>query len=127
MSRTFFTKSLFLNTKNKAFYSEKSANASAVYHDVKQNKFRLSLPSSTRESFLNYKIIDGRTMDLQYVETPTEFRGHGVAKRLVVAALNFGTENKFKMIPTCPYVRKYVNENPSPKYSHLMTTKPSTV
>lgn len=64
---------------------------------------------------------DKGTIDLYSTYTPPKLRGRGLAAEVVKAALEYAKEKKLKVIPTCWYVRKYVDEHP--EYKELIIEK----
>lgn len=66
--------------------------------------------------FLNYVALpDGKTLDYQHTFVPPEFRGKHIGQDLVKFALDFAKENDYKVIPTCPFVRLYIDKHPEYK------------
>ncbi|MCZ7609468.1 MAG: N-acetyltransferase [Ignavibacterium sp.] len=64
---------------------------------------------------------DKGTIDLYSTYTPPQLRGKGLAADVVKAALEYAEEKNLKVIPTCWYVRKYVDEHP--EYKKLILDK----
>jgi len=64
---------------------------------------------------------DKGTIDLYSTYTPPKLRGRGLAADVVKAALEYAKEKKLKVIPTCWYVRKYMDEHP--EYKELIIEK----
>jgi len=64
---------------------------------------------------------DKGTIDLYSTYTPPKLRGRGLAADVVKAALEYAEEKNLKVIPTCWYVRKYVDEHP--EYKKLIIEK----
>ena len=64
---------------------------------------------------------DKGTIDLYSTYTPPKLRGRGLAADVVKAALEYAKEKNLKVIPTCWYVRKYVDEHP--EYKELIIEK----
>ena len=57
-------------------------------------------------AFVMYHVLyDQNVMDIQHVYVPKAFRGQGVAEGLVNKALSVAKRNKWKIRPTCTYVR----------------------
>jgi predicted GNAT family acetyltransferase len=55
--------------------------------------------------------LKNNVIDLYRTFTPLELRGNGVAGKLVNYALEHAKENNLKVIPTCSYVRGYIERN----------------
>jgi predicted GNAT family acetyltransferase len=54
----------------------------------------------------------GSTLDLVHTEVPPAYGGMGYGTALVKAALTFARDEKLKIIPTCPFVKRYVERHP---------------
>ena len=57
-----------------------------------------------KEAHLLYK-QEGYVMEIYDVFTPEEMRGQGIAAELAVAAFNYAKRRRYKVVPTCPYIR----------------------
>lgn len=55
---------------------------------------------------LVYKVQSDHVLDFTDTGVNPEFRGKGVAKQLVIAAAEYAKQNGFKVIATCPYVKR---------------------
>lgn len=64
------------------------------------------------EAELRYAIVGPRLMDLQHTYVPDSARGHGVAEALAEAAFAYAREKKFRVVPTCPFVRHWLRSHP---------------
>lgn len=68
-------------------------------------------------AYLGYRINNGK-MYIETTYTPPEFRGRGIATRLMKEALKYAEENGLKVVPVCSFAvvffRKYK------EYRHLM-------
>lgn len=62
------------------------------------------------EAVVEYTLKDN-VIDLYRTFTPPELRGKGVAGKLVKYALEHAKENNLKVIPTCSYVRGYIERH----------------
>jgi len=66
--------------------------------------------------FLNYTILpDKKTLDYQHTFVPPEFRGRHIAQNLVKFPFDFAKENDYKVIPTCPFVKLFIDRHPEYK------------
>lgn len=77
-----------------------------VEHDPVQKKFYIALPAG--ECVLNYRIVDEKTLDYYHTFVPPILRGHGLAAIIVQHALDYAKDNGFEVIPSCPYVKSYL-------------------
>ena len=76
--------------------------------DTEQNRFVAYVEDY--EALVEYTLKDN-VIDLYRTFTPPELRGKGVAGKLVKYALEHAKENNFKVIPTCSYVRGYIERH----------------
>ena len=66
--------------------------------------------------FLNYTILpDRKTLDYHHTFVPPEFRGKHIAQDLVKFALDYAKENNYKVIPSCPFVKLFIDRHPEYK------------
>ena len=77
-------------------------------HDKEQNRFVSYVEGY--EAVVEYTLKDN-VIDLYRTFTPPELRGKGVAGKLVKYALEYAKENNLKVIPTCSYVRGYIERH----------------
>ncbi|MBT8380035.1 MAG: N-acetyltransferase [Ignavibacteria bacterium] len=77
---------------------------------VKKEEKRFVIYTKEKEVYVEFQMRD-ETMDLDHTYTHPELRGKGLAALVVRAALEYAKENKFKVIPTCSYVRSFINKN----------------
>jgi predicted GNAT family acetyltransferase len=61
---------------------------------------------------LEYVERGDQELDYRHTFTPPALRGRGIAKDLVLYALDYARSNGIKVVPTCPYVAKVILENP---------------
>ena len=61
--------------------------------------------------FITYELSDG-VIDLQHTQTDDRFRGHGIGGQLVQGTLDSVRERHLAVIPTCPFVRRWLGEHP---------------
>lgn len=70
-------------------------------------------------AMLEYQ-TDGKRIELVHTEVPPEAEGRGIAGALVRVALDEARERGLRVIPTCPFVRTYIQRHP--EYASLVTT-----
>jgi predicted GNAT family acetyltransferase len=80
-----------------------------VTHNAAGERFELATPDGP--AVLRYSSREG-VLDLQHTVVPksVERRGYGTA--LVQAALAHARSTGAKVVPTCPFVRAYMDEHP---------------
>lgn len=49
---------------------------------------------------------------IDHTEVDPEFKSEGVGKKMVETAVNFAKENKFKVIPLCPFAKSVIEKTP---------------
>jgi len=81
-----------------------------VIHEPERHRFIAHL--DVGDGVLLYNRPDGRTIDLEHTEVPTAARGQGVADLLTKAAIDYARANKLRVIPSCPFVRKWLARHP---------------
>ena len=79
-----------------------------IKHDVEQNRFVLY--DEGYKAVVEYMLKDN-VIDLYRTFTPPELRGKGFAGKLVKFALEHAKENNLKIIPTCSYVKGYIERH----------------
>jgi len=80
-----------------------------VVHNEGANQFELQLPGGL--AVLQYKRTpDG--MDLLHTKVPPEDEGAGHGSTLVSAAIEYARRSKDRIIPTCPFVKAYLEKHP---------------
>lgn len=90
-----------------------------IKNDAK-SRFELLLDGRVA-SFIEY-VDHGHALELTHTITKPDFRGRGLAGKLVNFALTrIDAENK-RIIPTCSYIAQYVTKNP--QFAHLVVKSP---
>ncbi|MGA2655422.1 MAG: GNAT family N-acetyltransferase [Gammaproteobacteria bacterium] len=81
-----------------------------VLHDATAHKFYISFPEG--EAALSYAMVDDNTLDFYSTFVPPELRGRKIAQMLVEAGFAYAKEHHFQVIPSCPYVKVYLERHP---------------
>ncbi len=55
------------------------------------------------------------TFIIDHTEVPSEFKGRGVGKKMVMAAVDFARNNDVKIIPACSFVKSLFEKIPETK------------
>ena len=79
-----------------------------IKQDTEQNRFVSYVEGY--EAVVEYTLKDN-VIDLYRTFTPPELRGKGVAGKLVKYAIEYAKKNNLKVIPTCSYVRGYIERH----------------
>jgi predicted GNAT family acetyltransferase len=58
-------------------------------------------------------IETGSTIELRHTQVPPALEGRGIGSALAQAALEYARLSGKRMIPTCPFVRHYINRHPA--------------
>jgi predicted GNAT family acetyltransferase len=80
-----------------------------IVNDKQGSRFVLDV--NGQEVYVLYA-EDKETLDLYSTYTPTQLRGQGLAEKVVHAAFEYAKEKKLKVIPSCWYVRKFLEKHP---------------
>ncbi|RLE51317.1 MAG: N-acetyltransferase [Candidatus Methanomethylicota archaeon] len=62
-------------------------------------------------AYLKYR-IEGGKMYVNETYTPEEYRGRGLATKLMDAAMLYAKEKNLKIVPMCSFARHYLNKHP---------------
>jgi len=81
-----------------------------VRHDADGNRFVAELPEG--EAYLGYHQMGENTLDLQHTIVPEAARGRGVGESLVAAAMQYARTQQWQVVPTCPFVKEWLNDHP---------------
>jgi uncharacterized protein len=79
-----------------------------IVNDKQGSRFVLDV--NGQEVYVLYA-EDNETLDLYSTYTPTQLRGQGFAEKVVHAAFEYAKEKKLKVIPSCWYVRKFLEKH----------------
>lgn len=77
--------------------------------DETENKFFAMVEG--QECVLSFRILKDGVWDYYHTFVPPSLRNRGIAGELVVYALRHARKHGHKIIPSCPYVRTYVEEH----------------
>lgn len=80
-----------------------------VVDDVDSSRFRYV--GAEHEAKLVYRAEGGR-LDLRHTEVPDELGGQGVGGQLVRAAVERAAGSGETVVPTCPFVRAWLEKHP---------------
>ena len=80
-----------------------------VTNNEAQNRFEAQLEGEV--AFAAYT-RRGDTLTFTHTEVPDEFQGQGVGTELVRGALQQVRDDSLKVVPQCPFVASFIDENP---------------
>ena len=72
------------------------------------DKHRFVIHRAEGEGVLLYEKVATRTLDFQHVRVDSALRGKGIAAERVRAALEYARDHELRIIPTCPYVQRWI-------------------
>ena len=81
-----------------------------VLHRPHLKKFLIRLAPG-KYAYLGYDIKEGK-LYIESTYTPPEFRGRGIARRLVLEAIKYAEENNLKIVSICSYAVRFFEKNP---------------
>ena len=99
-----------------------------VEHDARNNRFVVRLEDDDAE--LTYSMVSPRLIELVHTFVPESARGHHVADALAQAAMDFARERGARVVPTCPFVRRWLAHHPDeatlvdPTYAKFLEDRP---
>lgn len=81
-----------------------------IRHEPDSHHFVAQLEDG--RALLRYRLRDDSVWDLKHTYVPRQRRGEGIATRLVRHALEAARGEDRRIIPTCPFVEDFLDENP---------------
>jgi predicted GNAT family acetyltransferase len=82
--------------------------------DLRDDGERLELVGQMdgHECVLEIRRWSDRILEFKQTTVPPALRGEGVGRRFVSAALDWARAGEHRVIPSCPFVKRYVEEHP---------------
>ncbi len=77
---------------------------------TENNRFELEIDQSV--AFIEFDKMEPNILDLVHTEVPEALSGKGVGSKLVEGALQYSKDNELKIIPSCPFIKSYIDKNP---------------
>lgn len=84
-----------------------------VKNNAENQQFAADL--NGKKAFINYIKQEDGIFNLTHTEVPPEFEGKGVGSRLVKQTLEQIKAEDAKVIPSCPFVARYIERHPEYK------------
>lgn len=82
-----------------------------ITHDPVAQQFTTIVEG--KPSFISYEISpDKKVLDFYSTFVPPELRGRHIGDALVKHALEYAKQNQQKIIPSCPFVQRYIDRHP---------------
>jgi predicted GNAT family acetyltransferase len=82
---------------------------SSVVHNEAESRFEIEVGGQM--AVAEYRREDNR-MIFTYTEVPPQFRGHGIAEKLVLAGFETARRENLKIVAVCSYVAHVLNKYP---------------
>ena len=82
----------------------------AVEHEIERQRFVVRLPEGTGELF--YRRTPSGALELVHTGVDPRIRRRGIGESLVRAALAYARANRLQVIPTCPFVARWLGKHP---------------
>ena len=86
-----------------------SDTSPTVTNNAAAGQFEIRTANGT--AVLSYRHV-GDALDLVHTEVPASLEGHGYGSALVEAALAHARHEHLGIIPSCPFVKAYVERHP---------------
>lgn len=86
-----------------------------IRHDSERKEFYAPLDSG--KAVLKYEQVNESTLDFYSTFVPEERRNEGIGADLVRHGLEYADSEDLKVIPSCPFVEAFLEQNP--KYLRL--------
>ncbi|MEO6527339.1 MAG: GNAT family N-acetyltransferase [Gemmatimonadaceae bacterium] len=85
------------------------SQTSSVFHNPSAGLFELRTESGTASLRYAYR---GADLDLIHTEVPDSEEGQGYGSALAKAALEYAQSERVTVVPSCPFVRRYIESHP---------------
>ncbi len=80
-----------------------------------ENKHRFSAVVDGYECLLDYRVKSPGVLEYYHTFVPIELRGQKLAEQIATFAMDYARATNSKVIPTCPYVQRFVGIHPEYK------------
>src|SRR5258706_13232290 len=88
-----------------------AATGDQVEHVPARHRFFVRLPEGQGE--LVYRRLHGTDLELLHTGVDAALRGRGVGGALAQAAFDFARAEGLRVLPTCPYVQRWLERHPA--------------
>ena len=78
-----------------------------------QNAGKFYTKLEEKRAVCEYYYEDLSTLVLYHTFVPSEYRGQGIASKLIKEALDYAQRNQLKVIPRCSAVSIYIRRHPA--------------
>jgi predicted GNAT family acetyltransferase len=90
-------------------------SGSTVRHNEANHRFEAG--SDDQPARLDYR-MRGAVVEMVNTEVPPEYQGQGLAGKLATAALDWARAGGHKVLPSCSYVKSFIDKHP--EYQDLL-------
>lgn len=87
-----------------------------VIHRPRLNKFLIRLGRG-KYAFIEYEIKE-KTLYVTKAYTPEEFRGKGIASKIMTEVIKYAEREGFKIVPICSFAEYFFKKHP--EYKHML-------
>ena len=87
-----------------------------VIHAPRLNKFLLRLCKG-KYAYVEYE-VEGSVLYVTGAYTPEEFRGRGIASRIMAEVVKYAEKEGLKVVPICSFARYFFERHP--EYRHVL-------
>ena len=78
-----------------------------------ENKGRFeAIENKKQAGKITYTWAGQHKIIIDHTEVNPDFKGEGVAKKILNATIDFAKENKLKVIPLCPFAKSIIEKTP---------------
>jgi hypothetical protein len=81
-----------------------------VLVNLEKNRFELEVEGKI--AIIEFQKIEPNVLDLIHTEVPDELAGKGIGSKLVSGALKYCKDNNLQIIPSCPFIKSYIDKHP---------------
>lgn len=92
-----------------------------VLVNLEKNRFELEVEGKI--AIIEFQKIEPNVLDLIHTEVPDELAGKGIGSKLVSGALEHCKDNNLQIIPSCPFIKSYIDKHP--EWKELLAPKKS--
>ena len=86
-------------------------------HNQEKSRFELRIDGFV--ALIDYKVGKSGKWYLVHTEVPKEIGGAGTAHKIVRETLQLIDEVNGKIVPSCPFIRKFIKDRPG-EYDHML-------
>ena len=88
---------------------EARSHSVEVRHNQAEHRFEAEVDGKV--AVADYVLRDGE-MVMTHTYVPPEFRGRGIAEKVVRAALEYARAQQLRVVPACSYVDLFIQRHP---------------